>query len=399
MKRYTKKRNSTKIFILVTLAVAVVFAAAHFMINKKDDVVIAKINGQKVFKSEIEEKLRDVFDGQSSEIKVPDISTLPEEVLEVLVKEIYLEREITKKAKRSEIANSIQTKRKIENNTNKIMRQAYIDSIIKEEITEQAISDKYAELSNQVVGKKEYAVSHIVLKTKDEAEKVLKELKDKKGAKFADLAKKYSIDQSSASKGGELGYIIEDDLTKEIAEAATTLKKDEVSEPIHSKFGWHIVKITDVKSATMPTFESVKEGIRDQLIQDKINEINSEIIKNASVTIVSKESSKNQEDMEKPQLQDDSTQAPEELNSPSAEQQEVQAKEPVAEDDLLTSKTAETEEKKEVSETKEVKSEVKETKPAAKETKKDTKSDKKSSDKGKKDKKKTNEKNSKQKKS
>ena len=148
------------------------------------------------------------------------------------------------------------------------------------------MNNKYLELSKELDGKKEYSISHIVVKTEETANKVLKELTSSKSTKFSDLAKKYSIDEESSNKGGSLDYILEDNMIKEIAEVATTLKINEVSKPIQTKFGWHLIKVSDVRDAQSLPFEAVKESIKNQLTQDVVNKINSKITNNAKIEIL-----------------------------------------------------------------------------------------------------------------
>lgn len=292
MRRHSRKKNSTKIFIAVTIVAALIFAASSYFMSTNNDVVIATVNNQKIFKSEVERKLRNVFEGQQSfggqsqDVKIPELETLPKEVIEILVKEVYLDKELVKEAKKSKIANSKEIQDKVTDAKNKILRQAYIDSLVKSEVTDQKVSDKYAELSNELTGKKESSISHIVTKSKEDAEKVLKELKAKKGLKFSEAAKKYSIDQDSAEKGGDLGYILEDNMIKEISDAIVDLKQDEISNPIQTKFGWHLVKVVDIRDAKALPFEAVKDNIRDQLLQDTMSEVNSKITKDVKIKIL-----------------------------------------------------------------------------------------------------------------
>lgn len=293
MRRHSRKKNSTKVFIAVTIVAALAFGASNYFSDQSSDLLIAKVNNQKIYKSEVEKKLRSVFEGQNlgaqdQEMKIPEIETLPNEVLEILVKEIYLEKELTKEAAKSKISSSKEVKDRVLEAKNRILRQAYVDSLLKEEITEQRISDKYSELSNELTGKKEYLISHIVTKTKEEAEKISQELKAKKSLKFADEAKKYSIDRESAEKGGDLGYILENNMIKEIADVVVNLKAEDISDPIQTKFGWHVIKITDIRDAKALEFEAVKDNIRDQLTQDVLNEINAKVTKGAKVEILIK---------------------------------------------------------------------------------------------------------------
>jgi peptidyl-prolyl cis-trans isomerase C len=362
MRRHSRKKNSTKVFTVVTIVAALIFFASYLLVEKRNRVVVAKVNNQEIFKSDIEKKLRNVFEGQNfgsqeSETKIPEIETLPKEVIEILAKEVYLDKQLIKEAKKSKISGTPEIKDKIANAQEKILRQAYLDDLVKKEVTDQKISEKYAELSNELSGKKEYLVSHIVSKTKEDSDKILKELKSKKSPKFSELAKKYSVDQESAEKGGELGYIVESNMIKEIIDAISGLKKDEVSNPIQTKFGWHLIKILDIRDAKALPFETVKENIREQLSQDKLSEINSKITKDVKVTILVTLKTPKEEPVK---IEEQKLEAPEEASS-TAEKPEVvvekaDATEEVSEENANKSEEAQAVEKSENSKTVEKKS-------------------------------------------
>jgi peptidyl-prolyl cis-trans isomerase C len=178
-------------------------------------------------------------------------------------------------------------KERVAASESKILRQSYIDSVLEKEVTEQKVSAKYAEISSNLAGKKEYSIFHIVAKSKEEAEKIYKEITaKKKSIRFSDAAKKYSIDQESAERGGNLGFVLEDNMIKEIADAIVNLKQDEISAPIQTKFGWHLVKVVDIRDAKALPFEAVKDNIHDQLLQDTMNEVNSKITKDVKIKIL-----------------------------------------------------------------------------------------------------------------
>lgn len=284
-----RKKNFIKVFILVTIIVALVFAASSYILSKKDaNNIIATVNGKKIYKSEVKQKLQSVLDGQffgkQQDIQIPEIATLPKEVINILAKEVYLERNLVAKAKKSPLVNSKEIRKKVKEAKNKILRQAYVDAIIAQEVNDKTISNKYAELSNELVGKKEYLLFHIVTKDQATMKKAQRELKRLRN--FSKVAKRFSIDPDSSKKGGELGYIIEDNIMKEIAKILPKLKKGQISQPIKTKFGWHLIKYTKVRDAEALPFETVKNNIREQLYQDTINNINLEITKNAQVEIL-----------------------------------------------------------------------------------------------------------------
>ena len=107
--------------------------------------------------------------------------------------------------------------------------------------------------------------------TKETAEKVIKELN--KGKKFEDLAKKYSKDESNASKGGSLGYFDVATMVDEFAEAVKALKVDEYTkEPVKTEFGYHVILKTGEKEK--PKLSEVEDKIKERLTNQKLNENN-----------------------------------------------------------------------------------------------------------------------------
>ncbi|MFM2200242.1 MAG: hypothetical protein RL769_295 [Pseudomonadota bacterium] len=286
MRRYTSRRKKAlRNLAVVTIIVAIGFLASKLFSSKNEeqDIVVAEVGKEKILKSQINKKLLSIFADEQQLVTVPQIESLPKEVLEIVVKEIIIDREIIKLAKKAGLEKDPKIVEKIATYKDRVLRQSYIDSIIDKEITKEKVSEKYAEITNAISGKKEYQISHIVVKSKEDADKIIAELKSKKAPKFADLAKKYSIEQQSAQSGGDLGFILEDNITKEIADELINLKKDEITSPIKSKFGWHIVKLNDLRDAKTLSFEESKDKIREQLVQNKINEINSSFTKNEEI--------------------------------------------------------------------------------------------------------------------
>jgi parvulin-like peptidyl-prolyl isomerase len=278
MRRYTSRRKKAlRNLAIVTIIFAIGFLAIKLfnLKSKQDDVIVAQIGKEKIYKSEVEKKLQNIFADEQQLIAVPSLENLPREVIEIVVKEIYSDRQILKLAKKEGFDKDAKIQEKIQNFQEKTLRQAYIDSIVEKEITKEKISEKYAEITNSLSGKKEYQIAHILLKSKEDAEKLALELNSKKAPKFSDLARKHSLEQQSAQNGGDLGFILEDNITKEIADELINLKKDEVTQPIQTKLGWHLVKLLDSRDAKTFSFEESKEKIREQLIQNKINELNS----------------------------------------------------------------------------------------------------------------------------
>ncbi|PEE36165.1 peptidylprolyl isomerase PrsA [Bacillus pseudomycoides] len=131
-----------------------------------------------------------------------------------------------------------------------------MDKAIESSITDKELKENY---------KPEIKASHILVKDEATAKKVKEELGQ--GKSFEELAKQYSEDKGSAEKGGDLGYFGPGKMVKEFTDAAYKLKKDEVSEPVKSQFGYHIIKVTDIKE--QKPFEEEKANIKKDLVDKK----------------------------------------------------------------------------------------------------------------------------------
>ncbi|MES2677679.1 MAG: peptidylprolyl isomerase [Pseudomonadota bacterium] len=280
------KKKTRLIITLAIFATILGAAIAAFLVfsNQKNDKVIAKVNGQKIYQSEIEDKLNKMFQNQNREQKIV-INNFPAQVVEALVQDIYLQKELNKIAEKSPIAKDKNLKKQIEDYKNTTLRQAYLDSIIAGKVNDQTIKNKYSEISSELSGKKEVHLKHILVLSEDEAKKIVALLK-KKNSSFEKLAKQYSKDEANAAMGGDLGYVIPDNLDEDFAKAVAELKKNQISNPIKTKFGWHLVKVEDIRNVDLPAFESVKSTIEDNLKQEIIEEVFAKITKDAKVKIL-----------------------------------------------------------------------------------------------------------------
>jgi peptidyl-prolyl cis-trans isomerase C len=117
-------------------------------------------------------------------------------------------------------------------------------------------------------GGKEYRARHILVETKEQAEAILASLK--KGGKFEDIAKKQSKDPGSGANGGDLDWAAAGNYVKEFSDAMVALNKGQVSGPVQSQFGFHIIRLDDVREAQLPSLEDVKPQITQQLQQQRM---------------------------------------------------------------------------------------------------------------------------------
>jgi parvulin-like peptidyl-prolyl isomerase len=139
--------------------------------------------------------------------------------------------------------------------------------ISKAKVSDQDAKDYYDKHKEEFVPTTQIKASHILVKTEDEAKKVLERLK--KGEKFADIAKAVSIDAGSAKNGGDLGYFSKGQMVPEFEKAAASLNVDDISVPVKTQFGYHIIKVTDKKKGAPIEFEKIKDMIVQKLSGEK----------------------------------------------------------------------------------------------------------------------------------
>ncbi|MGG2093320.1 peptidylprolyl isomerase PrsA [Bacillus sp. S13(2024)] len=148
--------------------------------------------------------------------------------------------------------------------TEKQLKDSVRGELAMKEAVKKSISDKEAKDNY----KPEIKASHILVKDEETAKKVEAELAQ--GKSFEDLAKQYSEDTGSKDKGGDLGYFGPGKMVKEFEDAAYKLKKGEVSQPVKSQFGYHIIKVTDIKE--LKPFDQEKDRIKGELADKKMQD-------------------------------------------------------------------------------------------------------------------------------
>jgi peptidyl-prolyl cis-trans isomerase C len=140
--------------------------------------------------------------------------------------------------------------------------------------SDQAEQQVYDDAIKQMKDEEEVHARHILVGTEEEAKAILGQLKG--GADFTALAKEKSKDPTAAKNGGDLGYFTKDKMVPEFAKAAFMLDKDQISDPVRTQYGWHIIQVEDKRIKPTPTFAEMKPQIdvfierraRDQLIDN-----------------------------------------------------------------------------------------------------------------------------------
>jgi peptidyl-prolyl cis-trans isomerase C len=212
--------------------------------------VLAKVNGLEIRQSDValaEEEL-----GPS--LAQMDPATKKENVLSFLIDM----KIVSKAAEDKKIENNEDFKKRLAFTRSRLLMDSLLASEGKAATTDEAMKKVYEDASKQISGEQEVHARHILVETEDEAKAVAEELK--KGADFAELAKKKSKDPG-ASDGGDLGFFTKDQMVPEFSAVAFALEPGKISDPVKSQFGWHVIKVEEKRNRKAPEFDQVKSQI------------------------------------------------------------------------------------------------------------------------------------------
>lgn len=162
-----------------------------------------------------------------------------------------------------------------------LIRELFTNYQKKNPVTETEMKAEYDKFA-ATNGGKEYKARHILVEKEAEAKAIIASLK--KGGKFEDIAKKQSKDTGSGAKGGDLDWANPASYVPEFTEALLKLNKGQTTDtPVKSQFGYHVIRVDDIRTAQLPTFEEVKPQISKQLQQQKLVAFQEDLRKKAKV--------------------------------------------------------------------------------------------------------------------
>lgn len=162
-----------------------------------------------------------------------------------------------------------------------LIRELFADFQKKNPVTDEETKAEYDKFAAANAGR-EYRARHILVEKEEQAKALIAQLK--KGAKFEDLAKKNSKDPGSGANGGDLDWANASSYVKEFSDALTALSKGKLTDtPVKTQFGYHIIRLEDVREAQLPKYEDVKPQIAQQLQQQKIAKFQEDLRAKAKV--------------------------------------------------------------------------------------------------------------------
>jgi peptidyl-prolyl cis-trans isomerase C len=243
-------------FSLTALTAAALLVSAPWVSAQN----VAIVNGKAVPMARVEALAKQV---QASGQPVDD-ATRAQLKQEVIMREIFMQE-----AEKRGVAGGDDYKVQMELARQTLMIRALFENEKKTHpVTDADVKAEYDKFA-AANGGKEYRARHILVDKEDDAKAIITQLKG--GAKFEDIAKKQSKDPGSGANGGDLDWANAASYVTEFSEAMIKLGKGEMTqEPVKSQFGWHIIRVDDIRQAQLPKFEEVKGQIAQQLEQQRL---------------------------------------------------------------------------------------------------------------------------------
>lgn len=273
MLRKTMNRGTGKYIILGILMLLVIS-----MVGCTKGEVVAKVNNESITKDELYDAMVKQYGVESLEALISDkIVKLEVEKQKIKVSDEEIESQINEikeyyggeEAFNQAISYYGITLDDIKNDmrTNIEIKKLLEPSIT---ISEEDIASFFEQNKTMLDQKEQVHARHILVDTKEEADEVKSKLS--KGEDFNKLAEEYSLDTANKSSGGDLGFFGRGEMVSEFEEVAFSLKPGDISEPVKTDFGYHIIKVEEKKEAKEATLEEHKEEIRSNLVDQKIPE-------------------------------------------------------------------------------------------------------------------------------
>lgn len=230
---------------------------------------LAKVNGSKIYESELNSRLSALAASYGSENLAFD--DLDEDMLKALLTEVYANRKIYKIAKkRQNIRKDDNLKFLAKEYYSRLVREKFLNENLFNNIREEEIRQQYDDMISRLRGREERKISHILLKTEEEAQRVKNNILMR--GNFEKMANRYSLDRETAENGGSLGYVLKEEIViPEFAEIAFLLRKGELSRPIETESGWHLVRVDDIREVKLRPYEEVRGEILDRIRQDRFD--------------------------------------------------------------------------------------------------------------------------------
>jgi peptidyl-prolyl cis-trans isomerase C len=280
--------------LLKSLALALVLAVVPAMAHAQDssaassqpsqeqpapqpgpDTVVATVGGEPITEADLAFAAEDIG---------ADLNQIPQEQIRAVLLAQMIDLKLMAQAgEKRGLTEDQLFKLRLNYLTDRALRRAFSKVAISDTITPEAIQAEYDKQVAAIPDEDEIHARHILVSTEDDAKAIKAELDA--GADFVELAKAKSIEPNAAQSGGDLGYFKRGVMVKPFGDAVFAMQVGEISNPVQTQFGWHIIKVEDRRPAPKPSLEEMTQQIGQQLYVTKYRALFDELRKAATIDI------------------------------------------------------------------------------------------------------------------
>jgi peptidyl-prolyl cis-trans isomerase C len=227
------------------------------------DPVVARVNGTDIRLSEVQEAVRSL---------PPEYRNMPPQTLmPALIDQLVSRQAVVLMARKQGLDKDPAVRRDMDHAADEALQAALFRRDIAPQVTDAAVRARYDRDVAGKPGEPEVHASHILVASEADANAIIAELK--KGGDFAALAKAKSTDPGAA-QGGDLGWFKQSDMLPEFAAAAFALPPGQISDkPVHTQYGWHVIRVDERRTAPPPSFEQARDGLRNEMVQEDVKKL------------------------------------------------------------------------------------------------------------------------------
>jgi peptidyl-prolyl cis-trans isomerase C len=227
------------------------------------DPVVARVDGNEIHASDVQEAIQSL---PAEYRNMPQQNLYP-----ALLEQLVDRKAVALMAHKQGLDKDPAVQRQMARAEEEALQAALFHRDIGPQITDQAVRARYDRDLAGKQGETEVHARHILVASEADAIAIIAQIK--KGGDFAAIAKARSSDPAAAD-GGDLGWFKKGDMLPEFAEAAFGLKPGEISDkPVHTSYGWHVIKVEDRRTAAPPSFEQARDEVRGQLIREGVQKV------------------------------------------------------------------------------------------------------------------------------
>jgi len=292
------KTIAPKLKLFTALPLILVLASCQTSLNSKvsskeesaandpSKTIISTYSGGQVTLRDVSIEIEKLI-AQNEKLKGITFDKLSSDQKETIIKEVVLKEIAYKEAKKRNLNKGKDYQEALKIFESELLKQQLFADLIKKASSEENVKKNYDELVAKIKDKKDIRISYISVKTQSEAESLYQSL-IKSPASFAAQAKRKSLDKEVGKKGGDLGFVMEDMLPKEIVSQARSVTKGQIAKPVQSSDKWVIVKFEDERSAEVTPFDKAKDALAQSLAKKAIEDFVTQSLEKAKISVLVK---------------------------------------------------------------------------------------------------------------